>query len=125
MSDKPSSTKKGSVLVIGGGIGGMQASLDLADSGFKVHMVQKDSCIGGIMSSLDKTFPTGDCAMCMISPKMVDVGRHLNIDIHPSSEIVELKGESGDFMATVCQKARYVDLKKCTGCEACVQKCPV
>ncbi len=125
MSDKPSSTKNGSVLVIGGGIGGMQASLDLADSGFKVHLVQKDSCIGGIMSSLDKTFPTGDCAMCMISPKMVDVGRHLNIDIHPSSEIVELKGESGDFMATVCQKARYVDLKKCTGCEACVQKCPV
>ena len=125
MSDKTSSTKKGSVLVIGGGIGGMQASLDLADSGFKVHMVQKDSCIGGIMSSLDKTFPTGDCAMCMISPKMVDVGRHLNIDIHSLSEVVELKGEPGDFQATILKKARYVDIKKCTGCEACVQKCPV
>ncbi len=125
MNEKSSSTKKGSVLVVGGGIGGMQASLDLAESGFKVHMVQKESSIGGIMSMLDKTFPTGDCAMCMISPKMVDVGRHLNIDIHSCSEMVALKGDAGDFTATVRKKARYVDPKKCTGCEACVQKCPV
>jgi heterodisulfide reductase subunit A-like polyferredoxin len=119
------SSKRGSVLVIGGGIGGMQAALDLGDSGFKVHMVQKESSIGGIMSALDKTFPTGDCAMCMISPKMVDLGRHLNIDIHSCSELIELAGEPGDFSATILKKARYVDLKKCTGCEACVAKCPV
>lgn len=125
MSNNGSSSKRGSVLVVGGGIGGMQASLDLADSGFKVHMVQRESSIGGIMSSLDKTFPTGDCAMCMISPKMVDVGRHMNIDIHSCAEIVGLKGDAGDFTATVRRKARYVDPKKCTGCEACVQKCPV
>src|SRR5512135_126748 len=104
MSVLSSSGKRGSVLVVGGGIGGMQASLDLADSGFKVHMVQRESSIGGIMSMLDKTFPTGDCAMCMISPKMVDVGRHLNIDIHSCSEMTALKGEPGDFMATVRKK---------------------
>jgi heterodisulfide reductase subunit A-like polyferredoxin len=119
------STKRGSVLIVGGGIGGMQAALDLGDSGFKVHLVQKESSIGGIMSALDKTFPTGDCAMCMISPKMVDVGRHLNIDIHACSELVELEGMPGDFKATILKKARYVDLKKCTGCEACIEKCPV
>ena len=82
MSVLSSTGKRGSVLVVGGGIGGMQAALDLADSGFKVHLVQRESSIGGTMSSLDKTFPTGDCAMCMISPKMVAAGRHLNIE-HP------------------------------------------
>jgi heterodisulfide reductase subunit A-like polyferredoxin len=118
-------TKRGSVLIVGGGIGGMQAALDLGDSGFKVHLVQKESSIGGIMSALDKTFPTGDCAMCMISPKMVDIGRHMNIEIHSCSELVELEGVPGDFKATILKKARYVDLKKCTGCEACIAKCPV
>jgi heterodisulfide reductase subunit A-like polyferredoxin len=126
MSSNPgTSRKRGSVLIVGGGIGGMQAALDLGDSGFKVHLVQKESSIGGIMSALDKTFPTGDCAMCMISPKMVDVGRHLNIDIHSCSELVGLEGVPGDFRATVLKKARYIDLKKCTGCEACIEKCPV
>jgi heterodisulfide reductase subunit A-like polyferredoxin len=125
MSGNGSSKKHGSVLVVGGGIGGMQASLDLADSGLKVHLVQRETSIGGIMSMLDKTFPTGDCAMCMISPKMVDVGRHLNIDVHSTSELTALKGEAGDFTATIRKKARYVDIDKCTGCEACVQKCPV
>jgi heterodisulfide reductase subunit A-like polyferredoxin len=117
--------KRGSILIVGGGIGGMQASLDLANSGLKVHLLQKESSIGGIMAMLDKTFPTGDCAMCMISPKMVDVGRHLNIDIHSCSELIGLQGEPGDFTATILKKARYVDLKKCTGCEDCVSKCPV
>jgi len=119
------SSKRGSVLVVGGGIGGMQAALDLADSGFKVHMVQKDSSIGGVMSMLDKTFPTGDCAMCMISPKMVDVGRHMNIDIHSCSELVQVKGDAGDFTVTLRQKARSVDLTKCTGCGECTRNCPV
>ncbi|MCE5194501.1 MAG: FAD-dependent oxidoreductase [Nitrospiraceae bacterium] len=117
--------KIGSVLIVGGGIGGMQAALDLADSEFKVHIVQKESSIGGTMSMLDKTFPTGDCAMCMISPKMVEVGRHRNIDVHATAELIELKGSEGDFTARIRQKARYVDISKCTGCEECVKKCPV
>jgi heterodisulfide reductase subunit A-like polyferredoxin len=125
MSTTAPTGKRGSVLIVGGGIGGMQAALDLGDSGFKVHMVQRETSIGGVMSMLDKTFPTGDCSMCMISPKMVDVGRHLNINIHSCAELTSLEGEPGDFTATVVKKARYVDLKKCTGCEACVQKCPV
>ncbi len=125
MSVLSSSGKRGSVLVVGGGIGGMQAALDLADSGFKVHLVQKESSIGGTMSSLDKTFPTGDCAMCMISPKMVSAGRHLNIDILTQSEVTELSGAVGDFSAKVLKKSRFIDPKKCTGCMACVEKCPV
>jgi len=116
--------KSGSVLVVGGGIGGMQAALDLADSGFKVHMIQRESSIGGTMAMLDKTFPTGDCSMCMISPKMVEVGRHPNIDIHPLSEVTQLDGTPGDFTATIHQKALYVDPTKCTGCGSCEEKCP-
>ena len=115
---------KGSVVVVGGGIGGMQASLDLANSGFKVHIVQRDSSIGGTMVMLDKTFPTGDCSMCMISPKMVEVGRHPNIEIHSLSEITSVDGVPGDFKVGVKQKARYVDPEKCTGCGICEEKCP-
>src|SRR4030065_1519820 len=124
MNEKNSSIKKGSVLVVGGGIGGMQAALDLADSGFKVHMVQRDSSIGGTMVMLDKTFPTGDCSMCMISPKMVEVGRHLNIDIHSLAEVVSVEGEPGDFKIKVKCAPRYVDPDKCTGCGDCEVKCP-
>ena len=89
MSKIPSRNKKkrGSVLIVGGGIGSMQAALDLANSGFKIHMVQKDSSLGGTMAMLDKTFPTGDCAMCMLSPKLVEVGRHLNIDLYTLTEV--------------------------------------
>jgi heterodisulfide reductase subunit A-like polyferredoxin len=125
MSVLSESGKRGSVLVVGGGIGGMQAALDLADSGFKVHVVQRESSIGGTMSALDKTFPTGDCAMCMISPKMVATGRHLNIEIHTQSELTGLAGEAGNFTATVLKKSRFIDPAKCTGCLACVEKCPV
>jgi len=124
MNEKISSLKKGSVLVVGGGIGGMQAALDLADSGFKVHMVQKDSSIGGTMVMLDKTFPTGDCSMCMISPKMVEVGRHLNIDIHSLAEVVSVDGGPGDFKVKIKITPRYVDPNKCTGCGDCEAKCP-
>jgi len=119
-----SSKKKGSVLVVGGGIGGMQAALDLADSGFKVHMVQKEPSIGGTMVMLDKTFPTGDCSMCMISPKMVEAGRHLDIEIHSLAEVVSVEGESGDFKARIRIAPRYVDPGKCTGCGDCEAKCP-
>ncbi|HWR59601.1 MAG TPA: CoB--CoM heterodisulfide reductase iron-sulfur subunit A family protein, partial [Thermodesulfovibrionales bacterium] len=124
MNEKAPSKKVGSVLVVGGGIGGMQAALDLADSGFKVHMVQRDPSIGGTMVMLDKTFPTGDCSMCMISPKMVEVGRHLNIDIHTLAEVVSVEGEEGDFKVRVKLAPRYVDAVKCTGCGDCEAKCP-
>jgi heterodisulfide reductase subunit A len=116
--------KRGSVLIVGGGIGGMQSALDLADSGFKVHMVQRDSTVGGTMVMLDKTFPTGDCAMCMISPKMVEVGRHLNIDIHTLAEVVSVEGEPGDYKVKVRLEPRYVDEELCTGCGVCEEKCP-
>ena len=124
MSVLASTGKRGSVLVVGGGIGGMQAALDLADSGFKVHMVQRDPSVGGTMVMLDKTFPTGDCSMCMISPKMVEVGRHLNIDIHTLAEVVSVAGEAGDFTVRVRLAPRYVDASKCTGCGDCEVKCP-
>ncbi len=126
MNEKETSQtdKRGSVLIVGGGIGGMQAALDLAESGFKVHMVQKDSSIGGTMVMLDKTFPTGDCSMCMISPKMVEVGRHENIEIHTLAEVVSLEGQPGNFTAKVKMQPRFVDPELCTGCGICEEKCP-
>ena len=116
--------KRGSVLVVGGGIGGMQAALDLANSGLRVHMVQRDPSIGGAMVMLDKTFPTGDCSMCMISPKMVEVGRHLNIDVHTLAEVTDISGGPGDYKVKVKFAPRYVDEVKCTGCGICDAKCP-
>ncbi|HAM53648.1 MAG TPA: heterodisulfide reductase [Nitrospiraceae bacterium] len=124
MSGNGSSRKHGSVLIVGGGIGGMQAALDLADGGLKVHMVQRDPSIGGTMVMLDKTFPTGDCSMCMISPKMVEVGRHMNIDVHSLAEVVSVEGEPGNFSVRVRRAPRFVDPKKCTGCGDCEAKCP-
>jgi len=126
MNAKPKSStqKRGSVMIVGGGIGGMQAALDLADSGFKVHMVQKDSSIGGTMAMLDKTFPTGDCSMCMISPKMVEVGRHNNIVIHTLAEVTAVEGEPGNFTISIKQHPKYVDPETCTGCGLCEKKCP-
>jgi heterodisulfide reductase subunit A len=124
MKNTSNSIKRGSVLIAGGGIGGMQAALDLADSGFKVHMIEKDSSIGGTMSMLDKTFPTGDCSMCMISPKMVEVGRHPNIVLHTLAEVTGVAGEPGDFTVSVHEAPRYVDPERCTGCGACEKKCP-
>jgi heterodisulfide reductase subunit A2 len=124
MNEKISPIKKGSALIVGGGIGGMQAALDLADSGFKVHIVQKDPSIGGTMVMLDKTFPTGDCSMCMISPKMVEVGRHLNITVHSLAEVTAVEGGPGDFKVKIRIAPRYVDPGKCTGCGDCEAKCP-
>lgn len=89
--------KKGAVMVVGAGVAGMQASLDLASSGYYVHLVDKSPTIGGIMSQLDKTFPTNDCAMCIISPKLVEVGRHININIICNSDVLSLEGEAGNF----------------------------
>jgi NADH:ubiquinone oxidoreductase subunit E len=117
--------KVGAVLVQGGGIAGVQAALDMANSGLKVYLVENAPIIGGMMARLDKTFPTGDCATCMVSPKLVECARNLNIEILTLSELVDLQGEPGNFKATVKRKPRYVDEDKCTGCGVCTQVCPV
>lgn len=115
----------GAVLVLGGGISGMQSALDLAHSGQKVYLVESSPAIGGKMAQLDKTFPTNDCSMCIVSPKLVEVGRHENIELLTHSELLSLDGAAGNFTATVVQHARYVDLNKCTGCGLCELACPV
>ena len=117
--------KVGSVLVVGSGVGGMQAALDLADSGLLVHMIDGEPSIGGTMARLDKTFPTGDCAMCMISPRMVESSRHPNIRMHTLASVKSVAGEEGNFTVTIEQPARYVDPDRCTGCGACEPACPV
>jgi heterodisulfide reductase subunit A len=114
----------GAIMVVGGGIGGMQASLDLANAGFKVYLVDKSSSIGGRMAQLDKTFPTNDCSMCTISPKLIEVAKHLNIDLITYSDVESIEGEAGDFTVRVKCRAKSVDYTKCTGCGACQEKCP-
>jgi len=115
----------GAVMVVGGGIAGMQASLDLADQGYRVYLVESDSAIGGHMAQLDKTFPTNDCAMCTISPKLVETGQHLNIEMMVDTEVAKVDGKAGDFTVTLRHKPRYIDLTKCVGCGDCVDVCPI
>ncbi len=115
----------GSVLVVGGGIAGIQSSLDLADAGFRVNLVESSPTIGGVMAQLDKTFPTNDCSMCIMSPKLVDCARHLNINLMTLSEVKSVHGKPGDFTVKVHRRARYVDEDKCTGCGECEKYCPV
>lgn len=112
------------VLVIGGGIAGIQASLDLADRGLKVYLVEKTPSIGGRMAQLDKTFPTMDCSICILAPKMVEVGRHSNIELLVYSEVKKVSGFVGNFKVEVLKKATYVHWDKCTGCGMCTEKCP-
>jgi heterodisulfide reductase subunit A len=112
-----------SVLVIGGGVAGIQAALDMADAGYKVYLVERTGSIGGRMAQIDKTFPTMDCSICILAPKMSDVGRHPNIELLTLSEIKEVQGHIGNFKVKVLKKARYVK-KECTACGDCIQACP-
>jgi heterodisulfide reductase subunit A len=114
----------GDVMVVGGGISGIQASLDLATAGFKVYLVEKSPTIGGHMAQLDKTFPTNDCSMCIESPKFVECSRHPNIEILTYTEVDRIEGEAGDFVVTLVKRPRYVLESKCTGCTTCVEYCP-
>ncbi len=116
--------RTGSVMVVGGGVAGVQAALDLADSGYSVYLVEKTGAIGGAMSRLDKTFPTNDCSMCIIAPKLVECGRHPRIKLMTLSEVTGIEGDIGDFTVTVKESPRYVDMQKCKACGACVVVCP-
>ena len=99
--------------------------MDLAESGYYVCLVEREPAIGGTMPMLDKTFPTNDCSMCILSPKLVDCGRHLNVQTLTNSEVTGLAGEPGNFKVTIKTKARYIDLAKCTRCGSCADACPV
>jgi heterodisulfide reductase subunit A len=117
-------TMNPATLIIGGGIAGIQAALEIADSGNLVYLVEKEPSIGGKMAFLDKTFPTLDCSACILTPKMVNVGQHQNIRLLSYSEVQEVSGSNGDFTVKVRRKPRYVDEDKCTGCGLCYEFCP-
>ena len=109
------------VLIIGGGVAGIQAALDCADAGIKVLLVEREPTIGGKMAKLDKTFPTVDCAACILGPKMVDVSQNPNITLYACSEVQDVSGYVGNFDVTIKKRATYVDWSKCTGCGTCAQ----
>ena len=116
---------KPGVLVVGAGIAGMQAALEVADSEHKVYLVERSPTVGGRMLQLDKTFPTLDCASCIGTPKMSQVGSHKYIDLMTYSEVVGVSGHAGNFKVKIRKKARYIDAAKCTGCGECYSNCPV
>lgn len=116
--------KIGAAMVMGGGIGGMEAALSLAESGIKVYLVDGKPSIGGVMSQLDKTFPTNDCAMCTMAPRLVAIGRHKDIEILSMADVESLEGGPGHFKATLKKRSRFIDEGKCTGCGTCVANCP-
>lgn len=124
-SDHKNKNIVGSVMIVGAGISGMQSALDLAEVGYKVYIVEKSPAIGGRMPMLDKTFPTNDCSMCILSPKLVECGRHRNIEILTCSDILDLKGQPGNFNVKINKRPRYVDPEKCLGCGSCTEECPV
>lgn len=115
----------GSVMVVGGGVAGVKSALDLADSGYYVYLVEKSPAIGGIMSQLDKTFPTIDCSMCILAPYLVETGRHPNIEIVSYADLESVDGGAGNFRVKMRRKSRSIKMDLCTGCRACVEACPV
>ncbi len=117
--------KVGAVMIVGAGVSGIQAALDLANSGFKVYLVDRDPAIGGRMAQLDKTFPTNDCSMCILSPKFIECARNLNISILTYHEVKKVEGEAGNFNVTLLKKPRYVEEDLCVGCGICAEYCPV
>ena len=124
-NNKTENGKIGAAMVLGGGIGGMQAALDMAESGIKVYLVDNKPAIGGVMAQLDKTFPTNDCAMCTMAPRLVEIGRHKDIEVITLADIEKISGNAGNFEIEIRKKPRYVDEEKCTGCGTCVTNCPV
>ena len=123
--DSSADDRRIDVLIVGGGISGIQAALDLAETGFKVFLVDKSPAIGGKMAQLDKTFPTNDCSMCIESPKFIECSRHPNIEILTYTEVERVEGEAGEFTVTLIKKPRYIIEERCTGCTTCVEYCPV
>jgi heterodisulfide reductase subunit A2 len=103
-------------MVIGGGVAGIQAALDIADAGYEVVLVEREPSIGGKMAGLSETFPTLDCSQCILTPRMVDVGQHERITLHTYSDVESVEGYGGNFRVTVRKRARHVDIEKCTGC---------
>ncbi len=116
---------KADSLVIGGGVAGVQAALDLAEAGYKVVLIERKPSLGGRMAQLDKTFPTNDCSICILSPKLADVIGHSNVTVMTQTEAIALEGEAGSFTVKLLKHPRYVDIDACTNCGACVEKCPV
>ena len=114
---------KKAVMVIGGGIAGIESALQMADAGFQVYLVEREATIGGHMAKFDKTFPTLDCTACILTPKMVSVGKHPNITLLTWADIESVSGSIGNFKVTVKSKARYVDTSKCNSCGACFEAC--
>jgi heterodisulfide reductase subunit A len=125
MKEKKETSLTGGVLVLGGGVSGIKAALDLAESGFYVYLVEKTPAIGGVMAQLDKTFPTSDCSMCILSPYLVETGRHANIELITYADLESVSGTPGNFKVRVRKKARSVNPDLCTGCRACLDACPV
>ena len=117
--------KVGAVMVVGAGIGGSQTALDLGDAGFKVYLIESTTSIGGVMAQLDKTFPTNDCAMCIVSPKLVETGRHQNVDLSINCDILDVSGEAGNFTVKVKKRSLFINPDICTGCGVCGINCPV
>ncbi|MDY6990827.1 MAG: FAD-dependent oxidoreductase, partial [Thermodesulfobacteriota bacterium] len=120
-----SPTPIGSVMVVGAGIAGVQAALDMANLGFKVYLVEREAAIGGKMAQLDKTFPTNDCSMCILSPKLIECDRNPNIEIITLAEVEDIQGEPGRFKVSLVKKPRYIDEDRCTNCGQCSLYCPL